>query len=108
MLGLAMEMMILGISSASADQDMVRHFVSIPSIMLLARWGSNTILRHLREAPLNNLTAEYKAGVNKTLDAVTVDRDEHIENMSDEALANLKKMETKIREQEAALRALAD
>ena len=76
--------------------------------MLLARWGSNTILRYLKEAPLKNLTAEYKAGVNKTLEAVTVNRDEHIKKISDKALAKLKNLETKIREQEAALRALAD
>ena len=36
--------------------------VEIRAIMLLARWGSEVVMRYVRDAPLRNLTGKYFQG----------------------------------------------
>ena len=41
---------------------MIRHQVGVPLIMLMARWDSHAVLIYVKDAPLINITTEYKKG----------------------------------------------
>ena len=47
----------------SGARHMIRAGVAAPPIMLLARWDSRCVLRYAKDAPLKNITADYKRGV---------------------------------------------
>ena len=54
-----------------------RHQVDLPTLMRLARWGSDVVLRYLADAPLSTLTLNYRKAV------VSAYRGEHVaENSS--------------------------
>ena len=40
--------------------------VTVPVIMLMARWGSDVILRYVEDAPLRNITSDYVRGASSS------------------------------------------
>ena len=43
---------------------MIRRQVGVPLIMLMARWDSHAVLIYVKDAPLINITSEYRKGSN--------------------------------------------
>ena len=62
---------------------MVRHGVDLRTLMLLARWESEIIMRYVKETPLEMLTQTYINGQKRAVADVqsTVEREVHEEKL---------------------------
>ena len=67
----------------TAAQHLARIGISLPIIMLLARWESNIIMRYVSEAPLHTVTQEYR-----NLQAQS-DIAKHVQDMKQEISRNI-------------------
>ena len=75
---------------------MIRAGVAVPPIMLLARWDSNCVLRYAKDAPLKNITADYKRGVRKERMKALTDEAEGLKKFSIKAMEQLKILEVEV------------
>ena len=50
----------------SGSRMLARASITLPQIMLMARWGSDIILRYVSDAPLANISREYMTGITAT------------------------------------------
>ena len=91
----------------SGTRHTIRAGVAVPPIMFLARWDSHCVLRYAKDAPLKNITAEYKRGLRqeklKELGGTT-----HtvVKNMSDAVTKILKQMEEEVVKHDDELEAM--
>ena len=51
----------------SGARHMNRNGIDLPTLMRLARWGSNVVLRYLADAPLSSLTLSYRRSALRAL-----------------------------------------
>ena len=75
---------------------MIKNGVSVPPIMVLARWDSHCVLRYAKEAPLKTLTADYKRGVRTERAKTIEDKNEATRKMSKKVLDQLAAMQKEV------------
>ena len=93
----------------SGLRHMVRNGVSVPVIMLLARWGSNTVLKYLRDAPLRTLTSDYRRGRGFAKAAAQeIDTKAANKKICDSALKQIKNLEVTAKRHDEELQRLAE
>ena len=77
----------------SGTRHMIRAGVTIPPIMMLARWDSNCVLRYAKDAPLKNITSDYKRGVRQEKTEALTDEAQGLQMIGAKAMQQLKKLE---------------
>ena len=87
----------------SGPRHMARNGVAPPVIMRLARWGSNTIWRYLRDAPLTNLTKGYVRGRSHQKHTDPLHDAAKVKHISTVALDRMKMIEKRFQAQESQL-----